>query len=62
VFLMTCFRTPFHEETELLSVLRFPFRVRTPLCNVRGKSRMVLRVRPSPGSGFLHPMFLAMDP
>jgi hypothetical protein len=30
VFLMTCFRTPFHEEREVLSVLRFPFRVRTP--------------------------------
>jgi hypothetical protein len=30
VFLMTCFRAPFHEETELLSALRFPFRVRTP--------------------------------
>jgi hypothetical protein len=31
VFLIACFRTPFHEETELLGVLRFPFRVRTPL-------------------------------
>ena len=30
MFLMTCFRTPFHEETEFLSVLRFLFRVRTP--------------------------------
>ena len=39
MFLMTCFRTPFHEETELLSVLGFPFRVRTPyrgecLCDI----------------------------
>jgi hypothetical protein len=25
VSLMRCFRTPFHEETELLSVLRFPY-------------------------------------
>jgi hypothetical protein len=29
VFLMTCSRTAAHEETELLSVLRIPFRVRT---------------------------------
>jgi len=27
---MTCIRTPIHEETELLTVLKFPFRVRTP--------------------------------
>jgi hypothetical protein len=26
---MTCIRTPIHEETELLTVLKFPFRVRT---------------------------------
>jgi hypothetical protein len=29
-FLITCLRTPFHEETVLLTVLQFPFRVRTP--------------------------------
>jgi hypothetical protein len=30
VFLMTCPRTATHEETELLTVLKIPFRVRTP--------------------------------
>ena len=29
-FLMTCPRTAAHEETELLTVLKIPFRVRTP--------------------------------
>ena len=28
-FLMTCLRSPFLEETVLLAVLQFPFRVRT---------------------------------
>jgi hypothetical protein len=28
---MTCPRTAAHEETELLTVLKIPFRVRTPL-------------------------------
>jgi hypothetical protein len=31
--LLTCLRSAFHEERELLSVLRFPFRVRTPFRN-----------------------------
>ena len=30
MFLMTCPRTATHEETELLTVLKIPFRVRTP--------------------------------
>jgi len=30
-FLITWLRTRFHEETLLLTVLQFPFRVRTPL-------------------------------
>ena len=29
-FLMTCIRTAAHEETELLTVVKIPFRVRTP--------------------------------
>jgi hypothetical protein len=29
-FLMTCLRTAAHEETELLTVFKIPFRVRTP--------------------------------
>ena len=29
-FLMTCLRTAAHEETEFLTVLKIPFRVRTP--------------------------------
>ena len=42
VFLMTYLRTPFHEETDLLSVLRFPFRVRTPAsarARLQGRAR-----------------------
>jgi hypothetical protein len=31
VFLMTCPRTAAHEETELLTVPKIPFRVRTPI-------------------------------
>jgi LysR substrate binding domain-containing protein len=34
---MTCLRTAAHEETELLTVLYFPFRVRTPLPKMIGR-------------------------
>jgi hypothetical protein len=34
-FLMTCPGTAAHEETELLTVLKIPFRVRTPIKIIR---------------------------
>jgi hypothetical protein len=39
---MTCPRTAAHEETELLIVLRIPFRVRTPIGQRVGRKSRIL--------------------